>query len=99
MIVLDRVRLHISGRVQGVFYRQSAQEMAKSLNINGWVKNLTDASVLIEAEGSPENIKAFIAWCEHGPPRAHVEAVALEWLAEEMESGKSKEAIGFKIIR
>lgn len=91
--------MHIFGKVQGVCYRQSAQEKAKSLNLNGWVKNLSDGSVLSEAEGSLENIQSFISWCKQGPRNARVDTVDINWLAEDDKTDTSEREmmLGFKI--
>lgn len=68
-------RICIIGRVQGVGYRYSAFRMANSLNLNGYVKNLPDDSVYIEAEGSSQSVKTLIEWCWKGPSQAIVESV------------------------
>lgn len=73
-----RFRLHIQGKVQGVFYRKSAQNHALSLNLKGWVRNLPDGSVEAEVEGSLEDCQAMIQWCRQGPPLAQVRDVAVE---------------------
>ncbi|MEX2233480.1 MAG: acylphosphatase [Cyclobacteriaceae bacterium] len=65
--------INISGEVQGVFFRASTKEIAESLKIYGLVKNESDGSVYVEAEGEEEALKEFIRWCHHGPPRANVE--------------------------
>jgi len=71
------VRFHIfvSGRVQGVFFRTSAQEKAGEFHVSGWAKNLPDGRVEIVCEGEDENIKQFIEWCRQGPSLAQVESV------------------------
>ncbi len=69
---LARVRLLISGRVQGVFYRAYAQDEALRLGLKGWVRNLSDGRVEIVAEGDPERLASFEAWCWQGPPYARV---------------------------
>lgn len=63
------------GKVQGVFFRASTQNQAKSLQLKGWVKNKSDGSVLIHAEGKAEAIDVLIAWCKVGPEAAIVEQV------------------------
>jgi len=65
----------VQGRVQGVFFRASTMEMASKLGINGYVKNMPDGSVHIEAEGTEESLQAFVDWCHGGPPNALVTAV------------------------
>lgn len=63
----------VSGRVQGVFYRASAREMADSLGITGRVKNLKDGRVWMIATGTEEQIENFVAWNRKGPSAARVE--------------------------
>ncbi len=74
---MSRRRIHVllAGRVQGVFFRRSAAEAAARLGVSGWVKNLPDGRVELEAEGSPEAVEAFLAFCRRGPERARVEEV------------------------
>lgn len=61
------------GKVQGVFYRQSALKKAKELNVTGTVQNLADGkTVSIIATGSSAQVTAFIEWCRQGPPNAVV---------------------------
>ena len=74
-----RVRLHITGRVQGVFFRASAQRKAQELGLAGWVRNEPDGSVMAEAEGDAESLDAFIQWCKQGPAHAVVSKVTEDW--------------------
>jgi acylphosphatase len=67
----------ISGRVQGVGFRYTAREAANSLQITGFVRNMADGSVSIAAEGTNENMAAFLAWCQEGPPRSRIDHVAV----------------------
>jgi acylphosphatase len=64
---------YISGRVQGVFYRASAYEVAQSLNLTGWVKNLPDGRVEVVACGNIEQLVKLKAWLKKGPPMAKVQ--------------------------
>lgn len=66
------VNIHIIGRVQGVGFRYTALSVARMYNIKGFVKNMPDNSVYIEAEGETNNMDDFIKWCHDGPPRAKV---------------------------
>ncbi len=68
-----RAVLRVFGRVQGVNYRRAAQREAQRLGITGFARNMPDESVWIEAEGPEEDMAAFIAWCEKGPPRSVVD--------------------------
>ncbi len=70
-----RVHLLISGRVQGVFYRESTRKEAVELGVRGWVRNLSDGRVEALAEGPPEAVDAFVAWCHEGPAAARVDNV------------------------
>jgi acylphosphatase len=75
-----RVRARVRGRVQGVAYRASTRYEARRLGLSGWVKNLPDGSVELEAQGEPDVVAALLAWCEHGPPAARVSGVEVEEL-------------------
>ena len=66
------VSITISGKVQGVWYRQSAKEQAQQLGITGQVRNEPDGSVYIIATGTKEKMDQFINWCKKGPPKARV---------------------------
>lgn len=72
------VRLLISGRVQGVGFRQATQQEALRLGVGGWVRNLSDGRVEAFASGSAAAVQALVAWCHGGPPGAHVTAVAAQ---------------------
>ncbi|MDB4953808.1 MAG: acylphosphatase [Myxococcales bacterium] len=90
---MRRVRAIVTGRVQGVSYRASTASEATRLGIAGWVRNRSDGSVELEAEGPDEHIAALLRWCEYGPPAARVARVAVEELAP---TGAERE---FKISR
>lgn len=74
-----RIELKIYGRVQGVFYRDSARRRAGKLGITGFAKNEPDGAVSISAEGKEENLKKFIEWCYNGSILARVIKVDVEW--------------------
>ncbi|HUS29104.1 MAG TPA: acylphosphatase [Kofleriaceae bacterium] len=78
---MRRIRAIVSGRVQGVSYRASTADKARQLGLAGWVKNLPDGSVELEAEGSPDQVAALVTWCHHGPPAARVDNVTVEELS------------------
>jgi acylphosphatase len=71
-------KIHVTGWVQGVGFRWSAAKEAADRGINGFVKNLSDGSVYIEAEGSREQLNAFVEWCRKGPGFGLVESVNAE---------------------
>ena len=68
----------IQGWVQGVGFRYAARKTAFQYGITGFVRNLPDGSVYIEAEGSEEQVKKFISWCHTGPARAQILSVSIE---------------------
>jgi acylphosphatase len=74
-----RLRLIVSGRVQGVFFRAAARERARTLNLRGYAKNLSDGTVEIVAEGRREDLRAMAEWARIGPPAARVDDVREEW--------------------
>jgi acylphosphatase len=76
---MNRADLLITGRVQGVFYRASAQQEAMRLGLVGEVNNLPDGSVEAVVEGPKERIDEFVDWCRRGPPSADVENVRVRW--------------------
>lgn len=76
MTVARRVRVH--GRVQGVFFRDSARREAERNGVAGWVTNRDDGTVEALFEGEAEAVESVVAWCGHGPPQADVERVDVE---------------------
>ncbi len=70
------VHVTVAGRVQGVGFRAAACAAAERLGLVGWVRNLPDGSVEALAEGPPEAVRLFVAWCQHGPNGAHVDSLA-----------------------
>jgi acylphosphatase len=82
-----RARLRVTGLVQGVFYRQSTASEAGRLELVGWVRNLSDGSVEVVAEGARAAVEGLVAWCRRGPPSAQVASVEVEWQAPTGEPG------------
>ena len=72
------VSLIVSGKVQGVFYRQSTRDKARALGIGGTVKNNDNGSVTIVATGDAGQLEAFIAWSKTGPAAARVTGVEVK---------------------
>ena len=68
----------VLGRVQGVSFRYSMQQMAMDLNIRGWVRNLPDASVEFHAEGDPAALDKILRWASEGPSFARVDEVRMK---------------------
>lgn len=71
-------RAIITGRVQGVFFRDGARRQALALGVSGWARNRSDDSVEVLAQGYTAAVEALLAWCEDGPPRANVETISIE---------------------
>jgi acylphosphatase len=68
-------RMQVTGMVQGVGFRWSTAREAQRRDITGYVKNLPDGSVYIEAEGTREQLDVFVAWCQKGPGVGFVDDV------------------------
>lgn len=74
----DHLGITVSGRVQGVLFRDSARRRARKLALTGFVRNEPDGSVYIEAEGEKEKLNEFLKWCRKGPLFASVKEVHSE---------------------
>ena len=72
---MPTIHLLVKGKVQGVFYRASAKEIAQALELKGWVKNTREGHVEAVASGSEKNLQQFIEWCKKGPDKAIVQSV------------------------
>jgi acylphosphatase len=70
--------LRIEGRVQGVFFRDSARLEATRLGLTGWVRNCADGSVEAVVEGPGAKVQQFAAWCRTGPDGARVDRVEIQ---------------------
>ena len=73
----QRIRIFVTGRVQGVFFRQTLKIMAKKNDVLGWVKNLKDGRVESVIEGDAENVSIIVEWIHGGPANAIVEDVEI----------------------
>ena len=80
---MPTVRLLIKGKVQGVFYRASAKEIACNIGITGWINNTTDGDVESLITGTETQIQEFISWCRRGPKRAMVTGITITEEASE----------------
>lgn len=69
----------ITGKVQNVAYRAYVQDAADELGVVGWVKNMSDGSVLVCAQGMGDVLKEFVEYLHEGSLSADVEAVSVEW--------------------
>jgi len=73
----QRIRIIVTGKVQGVFFRQALKVMAKKNNVFGWVKNLKNGCVEAVLEGDEEKINRLVEWSHGGPANARVEDVEI----------------------
>ncbi|MCH2108664.1 MAG: acylphosphatase [Polyangiaceae bacterium] len=78
-MALKQLHLSVRGRVQGVFFRASAQREARRLGLCGWVRNRTDGSMEILAEGEELSIRELHGWAQKGPSAARVDRVDTRW--------------------
>ncbi len=75
---MQTIRLLISGKVQGVWYRKSSSIKANELNLKGTVRNLEDGRVEMVVSGEKEDLKRLVNWCKRGPELAVVDNIDLE---------------------
>ncbi len=73
----QRVHILISGKVQGVFFRQALKVVAKKNNVTGWVRNLTDKRVEATLEGYNKSVNLVIEWAKIGPANSHVNNIEI----------------------
>jgi acylphosphatase len=74
--------VHVSGKVQGVYFRVSTQQKAIEYSLSGYARNLVDGEVEVFLSGEEANIEKMLAWLQHGPTRAEVNKVKqkqVEW--------------------
>lgn len=76
---LQKATLTITGKVQGVYFRASTQQKARQLGICGFVQNMEDGSVYVEAEGEEPVLREFVDWCRLGPTGARVQEVQVDY--------------------
>jgi acylphosphatase len=74
-----RLRMVVSGRVQGVFFRGAAADQARAFGVGGYARNLDNGTVEIVAEGGRRGLELLAAWAHRGPRSASVEEVLMEW--------------------
>lgn len=86
-----RVRLRITGRVQGVWFRGATEAEARRLGVDGWVRNLPDGSVEALIQGEPSAVRALASWCRTGPSGARVDDVV------ETSEPRGDDLAGFRI--
>ena len=89
---MKRLIIKVSGKVQGVFFRASARDVAGKLGLAGIVRNEPDGSVYLEVEGEEKDVDAFMEWCRKGPARAQVQTL-------DTETAGLNGYVGFRIVR
>lgn len=91
--MMARAHVLVSGRVQGVYYRSYAVDMARELGLTGWVRNRYDGRVEAVFEGEEEAVRKMVEWCHEGSPSARVARVEVSWEEATGEFGD------FRIVR
>ena len=79
---MPTVHILIKGKVQGVFFRATARDVAQALDLKGWVKNTSEGYVEAIATGSEAGLHQFIEWCKKGPDKATVTSVNVTSLSD-----------------
>ncbi len=74
-----RAHVHISGRVQGVYFRQTTKNQAQNQGLTGWMRNVEDDGVEAVFEGEEAAVKTLVEYCHHGPKGALVAKVLVDW--------------------
>ncbi len=88
---MKTVRLRITGRVQGVWYRAWTRETAETLGLDGWVRNRMDGSVEAVVQGPDASISQLIEKCWQGPSAARVHDIKVEDTDEDIKPGFKQE--------
>ena len=80
-MVKKKKRVHVfwTGRVQGVGFRYTAESVALTLGLAGWVRNLPDGRVEAVAEGVEKELKSFVGQIAAGPMRVHIRQTTVDW--------------------
>jgi acylphosphatase len=80
----------VSGRVQGVWFRDACAREARAHGVDGWVRNLADGRVEAAFEGPASGVDALVEWCRRGPTRAQVRGVEV---VDELPTGEAGFAV------
>jgi len=76
---MKQVRIIVSGRVQGVYFRAHTEEVGRRLMLNGFVRNLPDGNVEVVAQGREKELNELIEFCHNGPPASKVDKVDIKY--------------------
>ena len=89
---MKHIDIKITGRVQGVSFRAVTKMVADQMGVRGIIRNESDGSVFVEAEGDDVSLEVFLEWCHDGPDRAIVENVTVS-------TGEMKNYKNFEVIK
>lgn len=73
-----RAHVFVTGKVQGVYFRQNTQMTAREHGAVGWVRNLADGRVEAVIEGDDATVNKVVDWCRHGPQSARVDSIEVK---------------------
>lgn len=90
---MKRVHVHIAGKVQGVWFRESTKTEAETLGVKGWVRNRVDGRVEAVFEGPDGAVDRLVSWCHDGPSAARVEGVEVQ------DQEPTGEFSAFRVVR
>ena len=93
-VQIVRVHVVVSGLVQGIGYRWFVRDTANQLNLEGWVKNLSNGKVELEAQGPEEIIEKYIDHLKHGHEWARIDNMETNWISPEPKKERNP---GFQI--
>ena len=79
---MKHINIKVKGKVQGVYFRATTKAVADQLGAKGFVVNLNDGAVYIEAEGDDFALQSLVEFCHEGPDRAEVESVEIEEVSD-----------------
>lgn len=84
---MTTIHIIIKGKVQGVFYRDTAQKLADKLGLTGWIKNTKDGNVEAMVSGDNIELDQFVQWCKLGSEKAKVEDVSFDTVEDKQFTG------------
>ncbi len=76
---MKRIRILVEGRLQGVNFRYYTQQQAQMLGLSGFVRNLSDGRIEIDAQGDDENVEKMLVWCQEGPQSGNLKSILFRY--------------------
>jgi len=76
---MKRAHIILTGRVQGVFFRDGTKNKARALGLKGWVRNVDSDKVEVMAEGEEDKLRELVEYCKKGPDAAEVSDIEIEY--------------------